>query len=269
MASYDEAWNQTSVWKITHEGNTWDFEFDRQGKQIAASISPLNLIDQRYMFRKIFLIDLESGKMRQVSRNEGKLGNYVFSPDGQDLAYAAALNINDSQVSQAYVVNLASGAVTNLTPPDFRGHISWVNWKDNDHLLYHAGEGVYPTLSVVPVSGGQREVILNAADNGIIFGHPLFTPDFKHFVFSGSTSDDRSNLYHWDGKGALKKVSNQNPCLKEKLLGKQEVIRYQARDGQDIEGIMIHPVTYETESISPWKVLWIPPARSLMILQMA
>ena len=61
MASYDEAWNQTSVWKITHEGNTWDFEFDRQGKQIAASISPLNLIDQRYMFRKIFLIDLESG----------------------------------------------------------------------------------------------------------------------------------------------------------------------------------------------------------------
>ncbi len=251
LAAYDEAWNQTSVWKITQEGNTWDFEFDRQGKQIAASISPLNLIDQRYMFRKIFLIDLESGEMKQVSENEGKLGNYVFSPDGQHLAYAAALNINDSQVSQALVVNLTSGSVSNLTPPDFRGHISWVNWKDNDHLLYHAGEGVYPTLSVVPVAGGPRQVILNAADKGIIFGHPLFTPDFKHFVFSGSAPTDISNLYQWDGENALKKVTNLNPWLQEKLLGKQEVISYQARDGQEIEGILIHPVAYEAGKSYP------------------
>ena len=189
--------------------------------------------------------------MKQVSENEGKLGNYSFSPDGQHLAYAAALNINDSQVSQAFVVNLTSGSVSNLTPEDFRGHVSWVNWKDNDHLLYHAGEGVYPTLSVVPVTGGPREVILNAADKGIIFGHPLFTPDFKHFVFSGSAATDISNLYHWDGKSALKKVTNMNPWLKEKLLGKQEVIRYQARDGQEIEGIMIHPVTYEADQSYP------------------
>ena len=251
LARFDEAWNQTSVWKITQEGNTWDFEFDRQGKRIAASISPLNLIDQRYMFRKIFLIDLESGKMKQVSENEGKLGNYSFSPDGQHLAYAAALNINDSQVSQAFVVNLTSGSVSNLTPEDFRGHVSWVNWKDNDHLLYHAGEGVYPTLSVVPVTGGPREVIFNAADKGIIFGHPLFTPDFKHFVFSGSAPTDVSNLYHWDGKSALKKVTNLNPWLKEKLLGKQEVIRYKARDGQEIEGIMIQPVAYEAGKSYP------------------
>jgi len=245
LASYDEEWTQTSVWQITHEGNTWDFEFDRQGERIAASISPLNLIDQHYMFRKIFLIDLQSGEMRQVSENEGKLGNYVFSPNGQHLAYAAALNINDSEVSQAYVMNLVSGSVSNLTPPDFRGHISWVNWKDNNNLLFLAGEGVYPTLSVVPVTGGPRVVILNAADKGIIFGTPLFTPDFKHFVFSGSTPGDRSNLYYWDGKSALEKVTNQNPWLKEKLLGKQELIRYQARDGQEIEGILIHPVDYE------------------------
>ena len=196
MAWYDEDWNQTSVWKMTHDGNTWDFEFDRQGKQIAASISPKNLIDQRYMFRKIFLIDIESGKMRQVSKNEGKLGNYAFSPDGLHLAYAAALDINDSQVSQAFVVKLASGSVSNLTPEDFKGHIRWVHWKDNQQLLYSAGEGVYPTLSVVPLTGGSRQVILNAANSGIIFGTPLVSPDFKHFVFSGSTPDDRSNHYY-------------------------------------------------------------------------
>lgn len=251
LASYDEDWNQISVWQLTHEGNTWDFEFDRQGAQIAASISPKNLIDHRYMFRKIHLIDLKSGEMKQVSQNEGKLGNYTFSPDGLHMAYAAALNINDSQVSQAYVVNLATGTVSNLTPPDFKGHVSWVNWKDNSTLLYMAGEGVYPTLSVVPLTGGAREVILNAADQGIIFGTPIVSSNFKHFVFSGSTPTDRSNLYHWDGKEELKKITSLNPGLEDKLLGKQEVIGYQARDGQKIEGIMIYPVNYEAGKTYP------------------
>lgn len=251
LASYDEDWKQTSVWKLSHEGNTWDFEFDRQGLQIAASISPKNLIDHRYMFRKIYLIDLESGDMRQVSQNEGKLGNYAFSPDGSHLAYAAALNLNDSQVSQAYVVNLASGSVSNLSPADFEGHVSWVSWKDNDNVLYYAGEGVYPTLSVVPLSGGSREVILNAADLGIVFSTPSISPDFRRFVFTGSTPEDRSNLYQWDGKNEPVKFSNLNPWLKDKQLGKQEVIRYQARDGQEIEGILIYPVGYESGKTYP------------------
>ncbi|MDF1574743.1 MAG: S9 family peptidase [Bacteroidales bacterium] len=251
LAWFDGEWNQKSVWQITREGNVWDFEFNRQGTQIACSVSPDNLIDQRYMFRKIFLIDLETGRMKQVSGNEGKLGPYAFSPDGNFLAYAAALNINDSQVSQAYVVNLASGKISRLTPPGFKGHVSWVDWKDRDHLLYLSGEGVYPTLSVVPVSGGQREVILNAADQDIIFGTPLFTADFKHVVFEGSTPSDRSNLYHWDGKGKPEKVTNLNPWLLEKVLGKQEVIQYTVRDGKMIEGILIYPAGYEPGNSYP------------------
>jgi dipeptidyl aminopeptidase/acylaminoacyl peptidase len=245
MAWYDKEWNQTSVWELTHEGNTWDFEFDRQGSRIAASVSPKNLIDDRYMFRKIFLIDLASGSMKQVSENEGKLGNYSFSPDGRHLAYAAALNINDSQVSQAYVTDLQTGSILNLTPPDFRGHISWVGWKDNSNLLYYAGEGVYPTLSVVPVAGGSRQVILNAADHGIIFGTPHYTSDFRNFIFSGSTPTDPGNLYYWNGKGKPEKVTGLNPELADITLGKQEVIRYKARDGKEIEGILIHPAGYE------------------------
>jgi dipeptidyl aminopeptidase/acylaminoacyl peptidase len=251
MAWFDDQWNQKSVWQLSHAGNTWDFEFNRQGTQIALTVSPKNLIDQRYMFRKIYVIDIESGKMTQVSQNEGKLGNYAFSPDGLHLAYSAALNINDHQVSQAYVVNLVSGSISNLTPTNFRGHISWVNWKDNENLLYYAGEGVYPTLSVVPVKGGAREVILHAADEGIIFGHPAFTADFKHFVFTGSTPSDRINLYHWDGKKDLERVSNLNPWLKDKVLGKQEVIQFQARDGKEIEGILIHPVGYQNDKSYP------------------
>lgn len=251
LAGYDENWKQTSVWQLTHQGNAWDLEFNHQGTQIATSISPMNLIDHRYMFRKVYVIDLGSGQMRQVSQNEGKLGSYAFSPDGSHLAYAAALNLNDNQVSQAFVADLGSGAVTNLTPQDFKGHVSWVNWTEDNKLLYLAGEGVYPTLSEVALSGGKRKVILHAADQGIIFGTPLFTADLEHFVFSASTPGDASNLYYWDGKGELKKLTDLNPGLENTLLGKQEVIRYRARDGQEIEGILIYPVKYEAGASYP------------------
>jgi len=244
IAWFDEQWNQVSTWQLTHEKQAWDFEFNAQGTQIAVTLSPKNLIDQRYMFRRIYLIDLETGHMKQVSQNEGKLGNYVFSPNGSYLAYAAALNINDHAISQAFVIDLNSGSISNLTPEKFRGHVSWVNWKDDENVLFLASEGVYPTLNTVAVKGGKRKILLKGEDSGIIFSSPKFDSDFQDFIFTGSTPTDYVNLYRWDGKNDPQKISNLNPVLQERKLGKQEVISYQARDGQEIEGILIHPVDY-------------------------
>ncbi|MEN8227098.1 MAG: prolyl oligopeptidase family serine peptidase [Bacteroidota bacterium] len=245
IAWYDPDWKQTGVWQLTDGVNTWDFEFNQMGTQIAAGISPKNLIDQRYMFRKIYLIDLESGTKEQISENEGKLGNYAFSPDGKHLAYTAALDINDHSNSQAFVIDLSAGSVSNLTPEGLKGHISWVNWRDNDQILYYSGEGVYPKLSTAPITGGERSILLDASKNGIIFTAPKYSNDFNNFVFTGTTPTDRSNLYYWDGKHDLTKLSNINSFLNNKTMGRQELISYQARDGMKIEGLLIHPAGYE------------------------
>lgn len=251
LASFDEEWTLAGEKQLTEGVNTWDFEFNRQGTRIAASISPENLVDHKYMFRRIFLIDLENGKRVRVSQNEGKLGNYAFSPDGKHLAYTAALNLNDHKESQAFVVNLEEGSVSNLTPDNFRGHVSWVNWKDNEHVLYYSEEGVYPKLNTVHVKGGDRKILLDAFESGIIFDKPEYTRDMKHFIFTGSTPYDRINLYYWDGENDLTKITDLNPILNEKVFGNQEVIRYAARDGLEIEGLLIQPVDYHPGKTYP------------------
>lgn len=245
LLEFDENWKQVSQKQLTEGVQTWDFSFNQQGTQIAASISPKNLIDQQYMFRRIYTINLASGERKKVSENEGKLGNYVFSPDGSHLAYAAALNINDEAVSQAFVVDLSNGEVLNLTPENFRGHVSWVNWKDDKHVLYYSGEGVYPKLSTVPLKGGKRKVLLDAAESGIIFSTPEINADFSKFAFTASTPSDPGNIYTWDGKGELNKLTDINPEMAGKSLGKQEIVRFSARDGLEIEGLLMHPVGYE------------------------
>ena len=57
---------ESKIRQLTEDVNVWDFEINNAGTHVAASISPENLIDHRYMFRKINLIDLSNGKMKVV-----------------------------------------------------------------------------------------------------------------------------------------------------------------------------------------------------------
>lgn len=245
LIKFDENFNLTDKKQITEGVNVWDFTFDQQGQQVAYAATKQKLIDQKYMFRKIHIYNLETGEVKRVLNNVGKLGNYRFSPDGNQLTYTGALNINDHQVSQVYKVDLEDGSIHNLTPENYQGHVSWADWKNNKEIVYLAHEGVYPKLYTLSLKNNKRKVILDAETNGIIFGSPVFTADFKSFAFSASTPDDISNLYKWDGKNALSKITDINPDLAQKTLGEQEVISFSARDGLNIEGLLMKPVGYK------------------------
>ncbi len=231
--------------------HVWDFEFSPDGRWLAFSGSEKNLVDQSYMFRKLKILDLSTGEVVKEIGNEGKLGNYVFNEKGTQLAFAAALNINDHAVSQAYTYSLDDESITNHTPEGFKGHISHVDWKNDDELLCYCEEGLYPNLSTLSLKDGKKKVILDARTTGIIFSVPLSTANFKQYVFSGDTPYDPSNLYTWDGKGDPVKITDLNPQLSDKVFGEQEIIRYKARDGMEIEGLLIKPTVYDRSKEYP------------------
>ena len=230
--------------QLTEGISVWSLEFSPDGKTIAFAASEKNLIDYRYMFQKIYLLDTGSGVFRQLTDNAGKLGNFAFSPDGSRLAFAAAREQWDHAVSQAYVIDVSGGDPLNLTPPEFRGHISWVGWRDKKTVVYRAGEGVWNTLSVVKASGGERKVILHSEEEGIVFGTPTFSEKFKDFAMIGTAPDVPRDVYYWRPGKSLKRLTTLNPWLAERTLARQEVIHYSARDGREIEGILYYPVGY-------------------------
>lgn len=231
--------------------HVWDFEFSRDGRLLAFSSSEKNLTDHRYMFRSIQIMDVATGEIIKQIGNKGKLGNFVFSNDDKKLAFASALNINDHAVSQAFTYDIDNEKISNHTPHNFVGHISWVGWKNNKELLCYSGEGVYPKLSSISIKNNKREVLLDSEESGIIFGKPLYTNDCKEFVFSGSTPTDPSNIYSWNRKGDLERITDINPQLSDILFGEQVVINYKARDGKEIEGIIMLPVGYTSDQKYP------------------
>jgi dipeptidyl aminopeptidase/acylaminoacyl peptidase len=251
ISLFDNNFQNYSEKQLLKGAHVWDFEFSPDGSLLAFSTSEKNLIDHKYMFRKIKVLDLTTGEVVNDIGNIGKLGNYVFNEDGSKLAFTSALNINDHAVSQAFVYSINDEVTKNLTPVNFKGHISWVGWKNNKEILFYSGEGVYPKLSIISIKKGERNVILDSENNGIIFSKPLFTTNLKTFVFTGSTPTDPSNIYTWYGKDDLLKITDVNAELKNKTFGQQEVIRFKARDGMEIEGLLIKPLGYESDKKYP------------------
>jgi len=252
VINFDPNFKPTGKKQLLQGIHVWDFEFSPDGKWLAFSSSEKNLIDHRYMFRKLQILDISSGDIAMEVGNAGKLGNYIFNQDGSQLAYASALNMNDHAVSQAFTYSLKENTIKNHTPPNFKGHISWVGWKNNTEILCYSGEGVYPKLSGISIESGQRSVMLDAGKTGVIFGEPLSTDDHTLYVFTGNTPYDPSNIYTWKGAGSdLNKITDLNPQLQNTLFGEQEVIQFTARDGKEIEGLLIKPVGYDDSKTYP------------------
>ncbi len=243
--------NITRARQVTSDVTVWDFTFHPEGKSVAASVSPKNLIDHKYAFRKVKEVNLENGTMTLIADNPGKLGNYSWSPNGKKLVYSAALTKHDHAVSQVLVVNRDGSKTKNLTPEKFAGHVVWAGWNGNDEIYYLSGEGVWSTLSKVAVGGGKRTVIYNSKDSGLQFSSPEYNAGWSQVVFLGESSQSPANIYSWKPGGKTKALTDVNPWLKDVNLSKQDVFEYKARDGQAVEGLLIYPAGYKTGEKHP------------------
>jgi dipeptidyl aminopeptidase/acylaminoacyl peptidase len=241
--------------QVTSGITLWDFEFNKDGSMIAFSASPKNLIDHRYAFRKIYLLRQGEDQWIQLTDNPGKLGNYAFSPDNTRLAYTGALTQNDHAVSQAYVIRLDTQKELNLTPRDFRGHIEWVAWKDNDTVVYRAGEETVTTLSTVAADGGERDIWLSSLNTGFVFENLSQSNDWTHVAMVGESPTMISDVFYWQPGNDPQKVTDINPWLKDRKLGKQVVYSYKARDNEKVEGLLIYPVDYTENETVPLVVV--------------
>ncbi len=234
------------ITQLTQGVSVWGFEWNHGGTVIAAAVSPLNLVDHSYMFQKIHTIDVATKAMRRLVDNPGKLGNFAWSPDDRFIVYNSALDRKDHNISQAFIADAGTGETRNLTEPRFRGHVDWVGWQDASTVLYRSSEGAWPTLSSVSANGGARKILLHGKDSGVIFDAPSIASGFKRVAFPATAPDVPGDVYLWQpGQTAPKRLTDSNPWIHARALARQEIVRYKARDGVEIEGVLYYPRDYK------------------------
>jgi len=258
---YEEEWvhrnlyvykmNTGELRQVTEGVTVFDFVLSPDGRHAAAAIAPRNLVDDSYMFKRIHLVDLQTGAIDMIMENPGKLANMAFSPDGSKLAFRAASKLEDSVEGSLFVIDLDSL----VTFEELRNYAEGLElsvidfaWKNDSTLLFAAEESVDIVLSQQKLDEEERSILIEA-------GHVVFRRfhynDGK-VIFSGNTWEHPNELYVYDLDGdLLLRQTDHNPWLSDVRLAQQRKLTYYARDGHDIEGVLLYPIDYDEEKTYP------------------
>jgi len=252
---YEEQLHYVRVWIATPddeeaeprqlelEGNASELHWSPVGDELAVALAPTPLIDDHYMLRRVHVVDAESGEVLERFENPGKLGAIAWSPDGTRLAFVSAEDLNDPKEGRLMVAERGRGQFVDLLPA-FRGHVSSIAWRDAETLAFLADVGSTTALEEIRADGTERRTLVSAG------ARPLYGLTVaRDGSVAAMTSDDPHHAPEawalaFDG-GGPRRLTDSNPWLADLRMAEQRVERYRARDGMELEGILIEPLDRE------------------------
>lgn len=246
---YEEDWRPVELW-ITELGSTTDprkvdidgsvqaVRWSPAGDRLAVVVAPRQLTDDTMVEARVRIYSVEGRELGRVD-NPGKLGDMAWSPDGAHLAIISAEDENDPSEGRLTVVSRDGGAQRDLLL-GLDGHVRNVAWRDATTLVFLSHEGVYSRLGEIQVDGSGQRTLL-PADGAVHMG--LSVAPTGDVALVGSTPAHPSEVFHLPAGGSeARRLTDSNPWLADVRLARQEVVRYSARDGLELEGLLVHPL---------------------------
>jgi len=227
------------VQQIRVDGSIYLMAWSPSGDRLAISETPTSHIDDFYMFQQVKVIDGETGEVTVAIDNAGKLGQITWSPDGERLALRAGNSINDPIDGRIMIVSSEGGTPENIYP-DFEGKFEQITWADDDQIQFIASESTARSFGTIRPDGSGFERTLDT--DGPMLTR-FITAGNGTMAFTVQTPEHPTEIYlKKAGSGELSRLTNSNEWLDGVSMGRQEVVSYEARDGRNIEGLMIYPV---------------------------
>lgn len=220
----DLAWNPVKSW-------------------LAMALSPTPYIDDHYMNRKLHVFDADDGSIVSSFKNPGKLGAAEWSPDGKLLAFLNAADRNDPSEGRLTIADPSTGELKDILP-NYAGHVASFEWQDPNTLLYFGDKRVHTELGKITSAGAVQVHVPTSAR--LVLSSLSATPNAPTAAFTSSSAEHPSELFVMShGDKGPRRLTNSNPWLEDVRLAKQEVITWTARDGLEIDGILIRPLDEE------------------------
>jgi dipeptidyl aminopeptidase/acylaminoacyl peptidase len=228
--------NETSAQELP--GSASGLSWAPDGSRYAVSLAPTPLIDDSYTLRDIYIVRVSNGKVVGKVGSVGKLGRFEFSPDGERIAYIGSVDINDPSEGRLYVVNAAGGERQDLMP-EYPGHVGDFSWRDNTNIRWASGRGVWSEWSIASIEA--KNALAPAPSSGPIIRTIDSRPGQRIAAAVADTPQHPQEVFLLRDDAEPKRLTNSNPFLSERRLAKQETILYAARDGLELEAVLIHP----------------------------
>ena len=256
--AYEEDLKSTRIWIASADpdsddkprildvaGSASELHWSPDGSQIAAAFGPTPLIDHHYMYRRIRIVDAESGEVVTKIENPGKLAEIAWNPNGKQLAFLSGEDINDPSEGRLMLADAATGEFRHLTE-SYLPNVIDIHWSDDARIWFLGHNSCESEFGFVSLDGNRTEISVPKQETGVVYESFSVCGDGHRAAMLGhsSTHPDEVFVYHSEAK-ARKRLTNLNPWLDNKAFAKQEVVRYTARDGQWVEGVLVRPLNEE------------------------
>lgn len=251
---YEEGLEYSRVWlaevdgaeparELGVEGHVYAVEWSPTGETLLVSRAPTPLVDDQYMRQRAAIVSAADGSLVVEFASEGKLGETTFSPDGARVALIAAHDLNDPHPGRLWIGDASTGALFEALP-DFAADVDACAWQDEDTVMYVASYGCETAFEEVDVGAGRGEnrKQIVAPGSVVLTGFSL-SMDGDAAALVGSTASHASELFAMaHGESGPHRLTTSNARLAQVRLAQQEVLRFRARDGLELEGVLIHPL---------------------------
>lgn len=262
---FEEDWLPMAVWiaeldtaeaedpkALAIEGSVRGAVWSPDGNRLALKVAPSPSVDDSLIHLRIRIYDLAAGKMTARIENPGKLGELAWSPDSRFVAVISAADPHDPREGRLMVAAADGGELRDLLP-GLEGHVAALAWQDERSLLFMSQEGVETRIGRVDRHGGKDRTVL-----------PLGGPDWADISLAasgdlaliGSTSRHPNEIFVLaKGSDGARRLTDSNPWLASARLAPQELVRYRARDGLELEGLLIRPLEEQSGQRYPLVVV--------------
>lgn len=251
---FEEDWRQVKVWITTPfedvepealalEGSAVQVQWSPKGRRLAVALAPSPLIDDRYMFQTVSVVSPDSGEILGEIDRKGKLGRLTWSPDGTHLAMISGADINDPSAGSLLIASAEGGKAGNLVP-EFEGSIDAIAWTDDRTLLCLVSIGVDTALFRASIGNHTFERI-GWTQQEAVFSSMSVSVDGSKLALVGSSPEHPGEVFFANpANEAPKRLTDSNPWLADVNLAEQAVVRHPARDGLELEGLLVYPLEY-------------------------
>ncbi len=250
---YDENYKHRRLWILdVVNGETsqpfekdlsiWNLVWTPDSKDLILQATETPLIDDSYVFQKIYKTAASGGTPQVLCTTEGKLGPMAISPDGKQLAFLGAISLNDPLPQSLFMVSLSGGTPKNLTE-NVKASGTWVDWLNNKTLALQSIKGTQTVLSRVNVSDGNINEVI--ADGPILQGIDINRKSGR-FAAIGHSFNHPGEVYAGKlNSNKLARLTHHNSQLKTTRFARQEVIEWKGPDDWTIEGVLTYPLDYK------------------------
>jgi dipeptidyl aminopeptidase/acylaminoacyl peptidase len=208
------------------------------GEPMAVALAPTPGVDDAFTSRKVQITLAGPGLVR--FDNPGKLGKVAWSPDGKKLAMISAADKNDPAAGRLIVASAENPAMHDVLP-DYQGHVADLAWSGNETIAFLGDEGTATVIGTVNADGSS----LSTNPTGEIVATAFsISADGRTAALVASSPKHGPEVYLSEvgERPRSVRLTESNPWLSKVELASQEVVTYKARDGLELQGILVRPL---------------------------